>query len=295
MREFLRNQWIWSTGYGPPWEIIIDFCNETRINPWICLPHLATDDYVQQLAILFRDQLDVSLTVYIEHSNEVWNSQFPQYQWARQRGAGLSNQEYLQVLYGYAQRSKETTNLFKSIVGSRAVRVVGSHAVNVWSSEQILSFAGPGSYDTLAVAPYWAAQLGNKTSTLNMSTDQILDACDQDIDVQFEFLQQQSQLAEEYGIDLSLYEDGQHLTPFGSMHANADLAAKFDIVNRHPRMFNLYVKHLSKVKSIENLRVAMEYHLSGLNGLYGSWGLWLYPWQPITEAHKARAVRSFMN
>ena len=59
---------------GAPWEDVILLCNELHTNAWINIPYHATDDYVWQLANLFMHTLDPSLNIYIEFSNEVWNT-----------------------------------------------------------------------------------------------------------------------------------------------------------------------------------------------------------------------------
>lgn len=87
-------------GQGMPWEHIIAISNQTGTSPWICLPHMADDDYVRNVARVFRygsdgvdpfpsdaareahrvgggtvwEPLDPALQVYTEYSNEVWNS-----------------------------------------------------------------------------------------------------------------------------------------------------------------------------------------------------------------------------
>ena len=43
--------------------------------------HQADDDYVFQFATLLKANLDPSLHVYVEYSNEVWNSGFSQFGW----------------------------------------------------------------------------------------------------------------------------------------------------------------------------------------------------------------------
>ena len=35
---------------GVPVEVMVDLCNRLKVNPWFCMPHLATDDYVRQFA-----------------------------------------------------------------------------------------------------------------------------------------------------------------------------------------------------------------------------------------------------
>lgn len=64
-----------------PLEVIVDLCNRGNINPWICIPHQATDACVQSMAEYFRDNLNSSLEIRVEYSNEIWNSLFDQTAW----------------------------------------------------------------------------------------------------------------------------------------------------------------------------------------------------------------------
>jgi len=77
---------------GIPWEYIIAISNETNTSPWICTPAMADDDYVTKVAQMFKygsnginpytstqsspvwEPLDNDLELYVEYSNEVWNS-----------------------------------------------------------------------------------------------------------------------------------------------------------------------------------------------------------------------------
>ena len=60
--------------YGTAIEHMIELANLTDKDAWICIPHLADDDYVTQAARLIRDTLEPDRKVYIEYSNETWNS-----------------------------------------------------------------------------------------------------------------------------------------------------------------------------------------------------------------------------
>ena len=56
------------------WETMIQLCNETNSDAWINVPVKATDDYIRHLALLWKEQLNPNLKVYVEFSNEMWNS-----------------------------------------------------------------------------------------------------------------------------------------------------------------------------------------------------------------------------
>ena len=57
---------------------MIQLANQVHSNLWVNVPFHATDDYVRQLATLLKNTLDPSLSIYLEFSNEVWNTAFEQ-------------------------------------------------------------------------------------------------------------------------------------------------------------------------------------------------------------------------
>ena len=69
------------------WECVINMANELQKHIWINVPRWVDDDYVRQLAILFRDGneftnyqgLDNNLYLYVEYSNEIWNYEQNEY------------------------------------------------------------------------------------------------------------------------------------------------------------------------------------------------------------------------
>jgi hypothetical protein len=64
---------------GVSWEDVITLANDLNKGIWINVPAMATDDYVTQLATLIKNTLNPGLPIYVEYSNEVWNSGFSQY------------------------------------------------------------------------------------------------------------------------------------------------------------------------------------------------------------------------
>ena len=79
---------------GVSFEYMIRMANDVGADPWINVPIVATDDYVDSLATLIRDSLNADRKVYVELSNEVWNPSFPQHAVAAGQGAllGLADQ-----------------------------------------------------------------------------------------------------------------------------------------------------------------------------------------------------------
>ena len=73
--------------YGAPFETEIAWCNFMQADCWLNIPALANDDFIRQLARLTHDQLNnAPHKLYLEYSNEVWNSQFYQFGEATQAG-----------------------------------------------------------------------------------------------------------------------------------------------------------------------------------------------------------------
>lgn len=61
-------------GVGNAWEYAIQLCNETGKDAWICVPAKASETYIQELAKLWKEKLDPKRKLYVEFSNEVWNT-----------------------------------------------------------------------------------------------------------------------------------------------------------------------------------------------------------------------------
>ena len=74
---------------GVPVEVMVDLCNRLKLNPWFCMPHLASDDYVRRFAEIVKRDLDPALKVHVEYSNEVWNGIFEQHRYAEEQAKKL--------------------------------------------------------------------------------------------------------------------------------------------------------------------------------------------------------------
>lgn len=63
---------------GAAFEYAVQMANELGKDIWINIPVGADDDYVRSLATLLKRSLAPGRAVYVEYSNELWNSQFSQ-------------------------------------------------------------------------------------------------------------------------------------------------------------------------------------------------------------------------
>src|SRR5262249_31402848 len=117
----------YSLDEGVAWEAMIELANESHKDMWINVPALATDDYVTQLAQLIHQNLDPGLNVYVEYSNEDWNSSWQEYQ--QIHNASLSNplvtatNQTLAVAQQTAFMTKRIGDISKGVFGDDAGRV----------------------------------------------------------------------------------------------------------------------------------------------------------------------------
>lgn len=70
-----------SGSLGWPIELLCQLANKLNVNPWFCVPHMADDDYVTNLATTIKANLNTNLVAYFEYSNEIWNGSFIQFSW----------------------------------------------------------------------------------------------------------------------------------------------------------------------------------------------------------------------
>lgn len=289
----------YSTERGAPVELLVELANTTKTHPWFCIPHEADDDYVRQFARVVKEKLDPSLKAYVEYSNEVWNYGFSQTGWAQRRGAalGLGDPELLRF---YAQRSVEVFKIWEEVFGGRErlVRVLATQFVNPWASEQVLTWKKAHEHaDALAIAPYFGYEFGNpKTAAkvAGMTTGQLLDALEEEVDGKNrEGIRKQAEVAQKYGLELIAYEGGQHLAGTGGAENNEALTRLFIAANRHPRMHDLYRRHLAHWYAAGG-GLYVVFSNVGAPSKWGSWGVLEYQDQPVEEAPKYRAVTNFI-
>ncbi|MGL1933497.1 MAG: hypothetical protein OCD01_00680, partial [Fibrobacterales bacterium] len=119
--------------YYSAWESIIKLANATQKDAWICVPHKVTDEYMHNLALLFRDgsasvePLNTTSKLYVEYSNEVWNwgGWFPQTQWVNDHAQNFGHPlnfdgetDSSSLLYRYkAMRSVTMSTIFREVFG----------------------------------------------------------------------------------------------------------------------------------------------------------------------------------
>jgi hypothetical protein len=286
---------------GVALEYMIQLANTLDADPWFCMPHLATDDYVREFAKMVKRQLKPNLKAYIEYSNECWNSMFGQARYCKDKGRelGLSDNDYQAQLRYYSKRSVQIFKLWEEVFGGtkRLVRVLAAQSANPWTSEQVMDFEDAYKHaDVLGIAPYFGHALGNpknQAKTVKMSVDEVLDACKEYIEKNNKTIAKQAELAKERGLRLIAYEGGQHLVGHGGAENNKAMEELFHAANRHPRMKQLYLEYLAGWKKNGGTMMAI-FSSMGRFSKWGSWGLMEYHGQPTADAPKYQAVIEFL-
>jgi len=285
----------YALGLGVPIEVMADLCNQLDADPWFCMSHRFDDQYVDQFATLLHAHLDPDRTVYVEHSNEVWNSIFNQYHYAVQRSSelGIPGDPFQAAMRFHSQRSVEIFDIWDNYFQpDHLVRVMGGWHANTWATNQLLDWNNAHLHtDAFATAPYFGNYLGvgnNPNQTLQMTPDEIIDACIADIAVQNQQSIDQFNAVNPYDLDLIAYESGQHLVGVGNWTNNTQLTSLFIAANRHPRMYDAYVNDISGWNRIGG-GLMTAFASCNTPTRYGSWGLLEFQDQPLSQAPKMRA------
>lgn len=290
---------------GIAYEWIIRLANTVQADPWICVPHLADDDFVDQLARLLKFNLDPKLKVYVELSNELWNTHpaFPQSAHAQAEGVrlGLSRDPQLARLFWQARRSQEVFEIFERVYGAehkqRVVRVVASQVGNTWAHEKLLGFEDLRAHtDALAVAPYF--DLGEavyqdqelmKTKDLDWIFDRMARV---DLPEKIKWMAASREVAEDAGLPLIAYEGGQHLVTHPALFGDLELQASYDAANRDPRMKALYLRFLEGWKKAGG-REFVHFTFAGHYNHYNRFAMLERVDDPREQAPKYDAILTF--
>ena len=185
-----------------PWQTIPYIINQfnTSVDIWINIPHLASDDYVVTLARFLLKEIDSRTNIYIEYSNEVWNSQFPQQQANVNAATDLVRNHGDPFHFAYdnstdvlvwsyrriAYQSKRISDLFKTVFGEENVgqwkrirpMLCGQADTPKYAVEYLdylnTVYGPPKNFlHGIAIAPY--SHLGPYQMWTNLTVDQVLD------------------------------------------------------------------------------------------------------------------------
>lgn len=266
---------------GIPLEVMVDLCNKVRANPWFCMPHSATDEYMINFAKYVENNLDKKLVVYIENSNEAWNGLFGASAYNLTQGKLHENipntdADWKISTHYYAQRAVEMFNIWDENYTSNLIKVLPTQSSNYGVGTTILNYeladgSKAGEYaDALAIAPYIGNS--NEAGVDFTKQDELFNHLDDELTGDFiNDLEGNKSRAELYGLDLICYEGGQHL-----VDSTSDAkTTSFIEANKSIKMGEVYTKYLDTWCEL----IGNKMFLFSSTGRYnesGSWGLLEY-------------------
>lgn len=279
------------TTTGVPWEHVIALANQAQKDIWINIPVAADNDYVLQLARLLKSTLNANSKIYVEYSNEVWNSQFQQFATNRnlatkelydnpQSPLAHDGKTHVDVIgYRYiAKRGKEISDIFRGVYGDAAMMtkvrpVFASQVVRTYVAQLGLDFIdavyGPPSryFYAFAGAPYF--NLGSLQQVDGLSVDAVLQAMSDSVTAmpRQAYFEKNVAFASWYGLPFFAYEAGADT--FGPGSIAAKKAASLD-----PRLLDICKRYLSSWYAGGG-QMLMWYTAGASNWdtQYGTWGL----------------------
>ncbi len=297
---------------GIAWEYVIELANTLQKDIWINIPHKVNNTYITNLATLLRDSLSPNLNIYVEYSNELWNSQFAQTQFINEKsliegntpGSVINfdnvNDQFTWRMRYVAKRSKTISDLFKNVFGATAinnrVRVVlpqqfGFFDFTVRGVEFVNKFYGLPSrfFYALAIAPYFATNALDAVNA-SASTTQILNELELQMNNIYPPFRNQMDAwaarAAFFGLKMVAYEGGPDT--FGPNNVNSKTNA-----NRNARMRFICNKYLTNWYRYGFVSL-FNWYLAGAanyNGPFGTWALT----ENFENSQKLRALDSVHN
>ena len=302
-RNTIRQQ-TWGgkpTVRGAPLEIMVELANQTGADPWFCLPHKASNDYIRKFASYVRKHLRPGLKVYIEYTNEAWNTIFSQAHYMKDKGGELRlDPDRAKAGYKYySMRSVQMFDIWEKVFGGtqRIVRVMGSWTGYTRMSEMLLSYQDAyKKTDALAIAPYFYPKLTTvrRAKSVNDIFKALYDKKEiYSIPGVIKLIAKHAKIAKDYGVDLIAYEGGQHLVDWKSRSIHKNPTKLLIAANKDWRMAKAYKDFLRGWKKVGGT-LFVHFSAPRTSQWFGSWGTKEYLTQPLSKAPKHRAILQFI-
>lgn len=294
----------YSSQLGAPIELMIDLANTVDADPWFNIPHPVDNEYVWNYAQLVLQRLESNRVVYVEYSNEAWNTSFDQNRYMQTMGRAAwpasSASLYELGLSYYAMRSAQVCSTWKEAWGSQSWRVrcvLSGQAAEPTVTRMMLeckqwqAWGGCGRFfDVLGIAPYFGQHLADDrfvttlrnwawsgSSGLNKLFEELqwgtytpAGITSATVARALQRVVAHKTLADQYGLSLVAYEGGQHLVPPRDLENDAQVLAMLAQANRDPRMGQLYDTYLNGWKQSGG---SLFVHYKSMS-IYDKWGYW---------------------
>ena len=277
------DHYTWANSKGIPYEMMIKLMNDYDLDGWVCVPHATSDDYIEQMATLFFQQLEPQRLLTVEYSNEIWNWMFGQTHWLNHYGCVQQGISWPEGIVPFIQNCMD---IWTSVYGnnsSRLLRAVGVQTAWLDVSQRITFNMQQGSFDLVSPAYYFGLSdevLENELDALgsNATVADVAQRVRQSRETHEKdwMMAIKSEVADPLGLPMAFYEGGQHITPnpFGEEPTYAQ--ALLDI-QRDSAMYNLYQEWFGFLRSLQSGNEplhCMNFSFIGQRSArYGSWGI----------------------
>jgi hypothetical protein len=311
----------WAGPYGVPYEIAIKLANAISADAWFNMPVMADDNFMTQFATLAHSQMGTTQNVYVELSNEVWNTGFSQSSYATAQGQATwpnagGGADYNDNWFG--MRTAQMCDIWKSVWGADSSRVIcvmgafiGSYLGGVATSRlNCPLWTGTGNapcaahgIGAVAIAPYfdgnvpgsWTSQsdggLASFFASLTSQNDPSIPVGGF-IGHTLANVAIQVTAVAPYNLPLIAYEAGQGFSGSGAMET------LFFAGNRDPRMQAAYATYLQGWKNAGGhlLMHFKDMGTWGTTGEYGALESIMQTTSPLSSAPpKWQALENFMS
>jgi hypothetical protein len=284
------------------------------------------------MATLFHTSLSASNHLYVEYSNETWNTGFTQNAYVTAQGLaqwpGASGSEANRSFMG--MRTAQIADIWKSVWGpdfSRVTVVLGAQAANPWTATESLKSPlwtgtgnGPASahpIGAVAIAPYFGENNSplswltmSQSAALTLVFNQITNGGAAPNGYPGGSLKQASDWEAAYApalapyqLPLLAYEAGQTLTSIntwindGSTGPSDAFQALYTTANRDSRMGSAYTTYLNQWKA-NGGQLFMHFVDASSPAIWGEWGAlesFLDTTSPLSSSPpKWNALQSFI-
>jgi hypothetical protein len=287
----LVTDWAWDTK-GLPLEVLIDLANTLKIDPWFCVPHMASDDYIKNMARLIKGRLAQDLKCHIDYSKETWHTGFAQGQWIRDNAPGAvdsyistdlqniisphygNDTNHLKAAYFMARTFKIFETEFSGAARKRLV-TVGTRYFWEYPREIIQYLIDKGTPpDVMADVGYFNFTQSDHDRWMQnpaaVTAENVVDAVLSNWAEIEKGFRDSVAVYKEFNIPYIIYEGGQHMQPWqqGDHPYNA---AVWD-AQIHPKMYELYMKNF-RLHAQLGCKLFMHYgYISERRVQWGSWG-----------------------
>ncbi len=303
------------TEKGVPVEVMVQLANKLNVNPWFNMPHLATDEYITNFAKIVKNSLKPNLKAYVEFSNEVWNPQFKQQEYAVKQGKNQwGNDKDNPHMQWYGMRTAQMCDIWQNTFGSeknRVACVISTHTARKGIETSVLdcpAWVAEGNkpcyqhgIDIYAISGYFGSGLGKPQNSTTVES-WLLEAdggfakaiqalkgessLGSSLPDTYQKFLYHAQVAKQKNLELVVYEGGQHIVGSQGVQNNDKLTNFFINLNRRPEMYNLYTQLLNDWQKAGG-NLFMHFSDIGKPSKWGSWGALEHVNQDSSPKYKA--------